>query len=272
MKHVFNKIILPCLLAYLALIVFLYLMQNSMVFIPPKLTAEEMTPLKNLQSIEAVTEDNLKIKAYYLKPTGNKPIIVEFHGNGSHPAWEISKFQGLIHLGYGMLLADYRGYDGNPGQANEDGVYKDGDAFLNWVKNNHDLRNNPVVIYGASIGTGIAVETAVRHPELKALILEAPYDRLPAIAAWHYSYIPFVQFLMKNKFYNDEKIKNIKVPVLILLAGKDVVVPMQFGKHLGELANEPKEVRILDDAGHLNLYAYGAEQIVLDFLEKYIHE
>lgn len=257
---------------YLLFVILLYLKQNKYVYFPPSLAQIDMGSLKGFVHQEVQAKDGLRIKGYYLAPRKGKPIIVEFHGNASHPAWEVGKFQELIKSGYGLLLAEYRGYGENPGTPSEENLYLDGDAYLNWVRNNPELNGASVIIYGSSIGSGVAVDAARNHPEISALILEVPFNTLSAVGAFHYPYIPFAEMLMKNKFPNTDKIKAIKAPVLFLLAKKDIVVPVQFGLALADAANEPKFIQVFDESSHTNIYQYGAEKVVFDFLKEHVRD
>ena len=72
---------------------------------------------------------------------------------------------------------------------------------------------------------------------------------------------------MKDQYLNDKKISSVQSPVLIGIGGKDTVVPMRFGKKLFEVANEPKTLKIYDQAEHMSLYNYGFGQDVLEFMK-----
>lgn len=255
--------ILILIVVYLAFIILLYLNQNKYVFFPPDPSQIDLSLLAKLQIVEIKTADQLNLKAYYVAPKNGKPLLVEFHGNASHPAWEIGKFGTLLAEGYGLLLAEYRGYGGNPGMPSEENFYIDGQAYYDWAAKEHDK----VILYGASIGSGVAVDVAAKNP-VAALILEVPFDKLSDVAAWHYPYIPFLEKLMKNKFDNADKIKSVHAPVLFLLAGQDRIVPVQFGENLAAAANDPKRIQKFQSANHINVYEFNAEKTVYDFLKE----
>lgn len=263
MKSVFLTLLLLLIAGYLLFVLMLYLNQNKYVFFPPRVSQIDLSPLKNLQVVEVETADKLRLKAYYAAPFRGKPLIIEFHGNASHPAWEIAKFDTLLSQGYGLLLAEYRGYGGNPGQAGEKNFYLDGQAYYDWASEIHEK----IILYGASIGSGVAVDVASKN-SVAALILEVPFDKLSDVAAWHYPYIPFLEKLMKNKFDNSSKITSVNAPVLYLLARQDAVVPMKFGENLANLTSEPKTVHIFETANHINVYDYEAREIVSKFLKE----
>ena len=104
------------------------------------------------------------------------------------------------------------------------------------VKKGVDEKN--IVIYGESLGTGVATHLS-QNKEFAGVILETPFTSMIDAAKKFYPYIP-VSLLLKDKFENKSKIKNIKSPILIMHGEKDQIVPFEMGKKMFEIANEPK--------------------------------
>ena len=104
------------------------------------------------------------------------------------------------------------------------------------VKKGVDEKN--IVIYGESLGTGVATHLS-QNKEFAGVILETPFTSMIDAAKKFYPYIP-VGLLLKDKFENKNKIKNIKSPILIMHGAKDQIVPFEMGKKMFEIANEPK--------------------------------
>ena len=104
------------------------------------------------------------------------------------------------------------------------------------VKKGVDEKN--IVIYGESLGTGVATHLS-QNKEFAGVILETPFTSMIDAAKKFYPYIP-VGLLLKDKFENKKKIKNIKSPILIMHGEKDQIVPFEMGKKMFEIANEPK--------------------------------
>ncbi len=104
------------------------------------------------------------------------------------------------------------------------------------VKKGVDEKN--IVIYGESLGTGVATHLS-QNKEFAGVILETPFTSMIDAAKKFYPYIP-VGLLLKDKFENKNKIKNIKSPILIMHGEKDQIVPFEMGKKMFEIANEPK--------------------------------
>ena len=263
------EFILVLIGGYLLIHVALLFFQRDLIYFPPQSISEsDRASLKDFKFVEVHTEDDLTLKAYFKAPqSSHKPILIFFHGNGSDPAWESYKTFPMREKGYGVLMATYRGYAGNPGSPSEAGLFRDGEAYIAWIKQAYP--DAPLIVYGQSLGSGVAVEMASRY-QMAAVVLEVPFFSALSVASRLYSYIVGMDFLMKDQFRNDLKIGKIKAPILFLLSGNDEVVSLQSGLDLFEVANAPKTKIVLEHAGHTNIYNYGAGDALAAFLEKEI--
>lgn len=246
------------------LVVFtMFLNQRKMMYFPPmNIPQSEFANLSGFDPVHVRAQDGLDLTGYYKPPRDEKkPIILAFHGNASHPVWMVSRFQRLIEDGYGVLLAEYRGYGENGGYPNEEGFYLDARAYMEFLAKN----KNPIVFYGSSLGTGVAVQLAIEQTPA-ALILETPFDSMLNVAKHHYPFVPFVEYFLKDQFHSIEKIKKVKAPIFFIVAGQDEVVPSRLAHNLFENANEPKQLVVLPAAQHNTTYDHDAENKVFDFL------
>src|SRR5690606_24335011 len=112
----------------------------------------------------------------------------------------------LASRGYGLLLAEYRGYNGNPGKPDEEGLYHDGRAALAFLESAGIARRD-VVLAGLSIGTGPAVQLATEQ-EVRALILISPVASLPMTASAAYPWLP-VRWLLRDRYDNLAKLPRV---------------------------------------------------------------
>ena len=87
------------------------------------------------------------------------------------------------------------------------------------------------------MGTGIATEIS-QNKNFAGLILETPFTSMIEAAKNFYPYIP-VGLILKDKYENNEKIKNINIPVLVMHGEADQIVPFWMGKKIFNLASEP---------------------------------
>lgn len=240
----------------------LYFMQRSMIYFPDK---NKPPNVEGVQSVKVTSEDGQKIESWYFPPSiGGQPIIIYYHGNAGHHAHRIHKAIHYLQAGYGVLLAEYRGYGGNSGDISEEGIYKDARAQISWLINEQKISMEDIVIYGESIGSGPAVQMATEFP-VKALVLEAPFASLYGLASSRYFFIP-VNLLLKDRYMNSEKIKSVQAPLLIIHGTRDRTIPISSAKKLFEVANQPKTFKEYPQAGHNDLFDFGAYKDVIDFL------
>jgi fermentation-respiration switch protein FrsA (DUF1100 family) len=242
---------------YLASLVYLYLNQRHMMYFPD---TSRPAVVDGAQVVNVTTSDGLKLEGWFFASKENKPVIVVFHGNGGNISHRMAKVIPLTHEGYGVLLAEYRGYGGNPGTPGEEGFYSDARAWMDWLK----TKPQKIVIDGESIGSGVAVKMATEY-DIAGLILESPYTSITEVAQSIYPIVP-VGYLLKDRFPSIDRIKDVKAPILIIHGKLDRTIPVRFGQKLYMAAPQPKNLIVLDQAGHNDLYDQGAALHVLQFL------
>lgn len=244
---------------YISSLTYLYFNQRNMMYFPD---TTRPVPVKGVETINVKTEDGLDLQAWFLPPADkNKPVILLFHGNAgnfSHRLWKAALFH---EKGYGVLLAEYRGYGGNPGKISEQGFYNDGRAYTDYLIQ----RGYKIVLYGESIGTGVATRMAAEY-EILGLILEAPYTSIGAVAQSVYPVVP-VKLLLRDRFPSIDIIGKVKAPKLFIHGALDRTIPVRFGQKLFETAPEPKTFILLESAGHNDLYDHSAAEHVIRFLD-----
>ncbi len=238
------------LVTYAVLLTFLYFVQEKLQFYPD---TRRITPAEigypAFLPITVKTDDGLELEGWYSAAATGQPTVLAFHGNGGAHAWRAQKFMPLAQKGIGVLIAGYRGYGGNPGAPNEAGLYRDAKAYTDFLAS-QNIAPDKTFYYGESLGTGIAIDTAVRHPDIAGLIVEAPYTSFNALASYHYSYMPLIGRVVRNRFASIDKIEQLKMPKLFLMGGRDAVVPPALTRALYERASEPKTLKIYEQSGH----------------------
>lgn len=251
---------------YVGLLVFLYVRQGSMLYFPKPTPPDKIaTGFTGIEDVVVTTADGLAIKGWYLPPVlKTKPTIIFFHGNAGNIQWSLYKMPAFITKGYGVLLAEYRGYSGNPGMPTESGLYDDARAYINWLKAQGVSESN-IILYAESLGTGVAVQMAIEYPPFNTIILEAPYSSIAEVAADIYWFVP-VRYLIKERYDSLDKIGQIKSPLIVVHGEKDTVIPYFYGKKLFDAAPQPKTMITVPDAGHNNLGEHGSAEKILGVL------
>ena len=234
---------------YIIFIFLVYLFQRKLQYFPdpsevPLPQGEEYL---GLETVDLTTVDGLHITGWHW-PGDRTVTLLIFHGNAGHRGHRLNWVRDLQSLGYGVFILDYRGYGGSDGSPTEEGLYRDGEAALQWLQHKKDPK---LVYFGESLGCGVAVELAVRHPP-EALILQSGFSSALAVARKAYPYLP-VRLLMKDRYECMEKIQKVSCPLLIIHGERDSLIPIGIGRELFEAAREPKEWFPLPGADHNDL-------------------
>lgn len=255
------NILLYSLFFYAILLSILYFQQEKLIFFPEKLTSNynfQLPPYAKDLSLK--TSDGLNISAILFSQPENKTIIIYFHGNGgSLSSWK-SAGEELFAMGCNVLIIDYRGYGKSNGVFSESGLYMDGEAAYDYVTK-LGYTNKNIIFYGTSLGSGIAVEMAIRHPG-KGLILEAPFISLTKAAMKNYWFI-FPKLLLRYQFDNINKVSKLTMPVLLIHGSDDEVIPVSHSQVLNEAIKTPHTLTIIPNAIHNNLRSFPEHAIAI---------
>jgi fermentation-respiration switch protein FrsA (DUF1100 family) len=160
-------------------------------------------------------------------------------------------------------MVSYRGYSGSTGTPTEAGLREDARAAYAWVAERVEPRH--VVLYGESLGSGVAVRLASERP-VGGVILEAPYTSTADIAKLTYWFVP-VDLLMRDQFRSIDLIDNINAPLLVLHGERDGLIPIRLGQKLYDTATEPKRFVRLPGVSHVDVLEGGGLAPVRAFLD-----
>jgi fermentation-respiration switch protein FrsA (DUF1100 family) len=258
--------------AYLVFVVGMFALQRIMIYHPSSTPPASVTKsgVPEMQEVHAKTNDGLELLGWFAPPKKDKPLLILFHGNAGSIADRAHKARRYLDWGYGVLLAEYRGFGGNPGSPSEDGLFADARAWLAVAQDN-GFGPDKVVLYGESLGTGPAVRMASEMAENKtpvaAVVLEAPYTTLVDVAQHHYPYTP-AKWLIRDAYDSLSRIGRIYAPLIVIHGTKDPTIPIKFGKVLFAAAAEPKLAHWVKEAGHNNLYDFAAAEVIDNFLAR----
>ena len=205
-----------------------------------------------IEKVNITTIDNINLLGWFHKKDLNKfKTIIYFHGNAGTLDNRIHKLNHFKDMDVNFLIIAWRGFSGNQGSPSEKGLYIDGQSAINWALKQGVIEED-IILYGESLGTGIATELA-QHKNFAGVILETPFTSMINAAKNFYPYIP-VNLLLKDRFENFKKIKNINSPVLIMHGEQDTIVPFTMGKTIYQLANEPKYSYFTKHDDHMMVY------------------
>ncbi len=218
----------------------MFSMQRSLMYVPNTNIASPVNyGLLDFSDITIAAQDTTKLGAWYRPAKDNYPTIIYFHGNAGNLMHRANFFSLLRDAGFGVLAIDYRGYGKSEGNPSEAGFYLDGRAAMDYATKTLRIPESRIIIYGESIGTGVAVQMATER-KIAALVLQSPFTSMAAPASNQYPFLP-VNLLLKDRFDSINKIADIHVPILFFHGEKDALVPINLGKELFDKANEPKQ-------------------------------
>ena len=201
---------------------------------------------------------------FHNKSLDNYKTIVYFHGNAGKLENRIYKLNQFKDLDVNFLIIAWRGFSGNQGKPSENNLYIDGNSAIDWLKKK-GVAEKDIIIYGESLGTGIATEIS-QNKNFAGLILETPFTSMIEAAKNFYPYVP-VELLLKDKYKNQEKIKNINIPILVMHGKADQIVPFWMGKRIFDLANNPKYSYFTEYDDHMMEYDSKLVSALNDFLK-----
>ena len=237
-RNFFLEAVIGILVIYSSVLIILYIFQRSLMYHPDENNNFGDKLEVKIEKVKITTSDNIDLLGWFhKKDLKNFKTIVYFHGNAGKLENRIYKLNYFNEMDVNFLIISWRGFSGNNGKPSEKGLYEDGKSAITWLKN-LGLLEEDIIIYGESLGTGIATELS-QNKKFAGLILETPFTSMIEAAKNFYPYIP-VGLLLKDKYKNDKKISNINIPLLVMHGEADQIVPFWMGKKIYEMANQPK--------------------------------
>lgn len=242
-----------------------YVLQRRLIYQPD---ATHYTPsdggLAGVSEVILETRDGVRLVAWYSPAAPGKPTLLYFHGNGAGLLNRSERIKLFASEGYGVFMPSYRGYSGSSGEPSETAIIADAALAYDYLTGK-GLTPGEIVLYGESLGTGVAVQTAASHP-VAGVVLELPYTSLVDVAKSMYPFLPAKPFMV-DSFNSTAHIEQVHAPLLIIHGEKDQLIPPKLGERLFAMANDPKEMALIAKGSHYDLYRFGAFAIVRRFID-----
>lgn len=258
----FIKILGVLILIYVSFCGLYFFFQKSLIFYPQKLSDQYKFHFQNLkEEVYLEAEDGARIHGLLFETNSSRGVILYFHGNaGSLAGWGYIAEE-LLPLGYDLFIIDYRTYGKSRGKLTQRSLFSDAQLAYNYLLKSYQKEN--IIIYGRSIGTGVAIDLASNKNPAK-LILESPFYSLVDVARYHVPWIPH-NLILKFPMRTDKKIKNIECPILIIHGTEDHIVPLKSSQKLSQKINKEQLTYVSIEGGeHNNLSLFPEYQKALD--------
>ncbi len=229
------------LLLWLALCAGMYAWQRHFIYFP------QATRTSASGTNFELDRDGLALRGWQLHP-GRPDALIYFGGNAERVQDNAADFDRTLP-GRTVYLLPYRGYGPNPGEPGEATLVADALALYDEVRRHHP--QGRIAVVGRSLGSGVAVQVAVRRP-VDRLILITPFDSLSEVAATHYPWLP-VRRLLRDRYESARHLSAYHGQWLVMRAGRDAVVPPRHTDRLIAAASTPPRVVDFPQAGHDDL-------------------
>ena len=259
------KLFLTIFLIYFVILFFLFFYQRNLLYHPNEnnYSGDQLTV--DIKEVKITTQDNIELLAWYHeKNLKDYKTILYFHGNAGSLENRIHKLNHFKNLDINFLIIAWRGFSGNEGKPSEKGLYEDGESAVKWLLNK-GIEEKNIILYGESLGTGIATHIS-QNKNFAGVILETPFTSMADVAKTFYPYIP-VSLVLKDKFENKKKMKNISSPILVMHGELDQIVPFRMGEKIYKIANTPKYSYFTKYDNHMMEYDENLVKALNSFLK-----
>ncbi len=250
--------------SYVLLAIAIAVMQRNLIYRPdPRLVSPDERGFAGVDTWGLETPDGETIVAWYAPAEPGQPTFLYFHGNRGWIELRDERLAELKSRGFGVLMPSYRGYGGSSGRPTEAANIADAKLAYGSLLA-RGLTAGQIVIFGESLGTGIAVQLSAVRPAA-ALILDSPYTSMAAIARLRYPWLP-VSFLLRDRYDTLRHLPAVTAPILVLHGGADVLVPASMGQAVYDASPEPKSILVFEGASHLDHASVGSFDLVGAFI------
>ena len=250
-------LLLPLLL-WLAAIGLLWWQQERLLFAPERLPASEPLALEADVHERFVDVPGARLSVLELRLPDPKGVVYFLHGNGgSLKGWFVNTAF-YRQAGYDLVMPDYRGYGKSTGRIESEAqLHADVEAV--WRSVEQRYAGKPVVVYGRSLGSGLAARLAAKiQPELTVLV--SPYRSMAALAQAHYPWVPGA--VLRYPLRTDLSLRELRRPVLLVHGDRDALIDAANAHAL--LQDQPAaRIALIEGAGHGDVHDFEAYRSLL---------
>jgi uncharacterized protein len=241
-------------LTYAGLLAYLYFNQERLIFQPTTLPANYQFHFdQRFEEIEVAVPGGA-LDALLFRQAAPRGLVFYLHGNGGDLTSWTTGLEFYRRINYDLFMVDYRGYGKSTGRI-ESETQLHADVRAAWEAIAPRYRGMPIVIFGRSLGTGLAATLAAQvDPTL--VVLVTPFTSLAAAGKRRYPFAP--EFLVKYPLRTDEVIGAVRSPVLLVAGTRDELTPLADSEQLQALAPAKVELLVVGGAAHNNIHQFPA--------------
>jgi uncharacterized protein len=246
------RVALAVLLVMAVLLTAVWLGQRRLVYLADRATVPSVaTYLPGGEDVRLTTSDGLTLGGWYVPPGSGRDrrlTVLVAPGNGGNRAGRAPLAEALAGAGFAVLLFDYRGYGGNPGNPTERGLARDVRAARDQLVGERGVRADRLIYFGESLGAAVVTELATEYPPA-GLVLRSPFVDLASAGAEHYPFLP-VRAMLWDRFPLAEQLATVDVPTAVVYGDRDSIVPPEQSRQVARQAGGPVQLTAIAGAGH----------------------
>jgi pimeloyl-ACP methyl ester carboxylesterase len=231
------------LVAWIALCAWLFVQQRRLIYYPG------FTRVPASSTDFSITRDGVVLRGWRVH--GGRPDAIVYFGGNAESLLPMRERLRALFPRHAIYLLAYRGYGASDGAPSEQAIADDARALLDAVRARH--RCGAVSVVGRSLGAGVAARLASERP-VDRLALVTPFDRLSTVAQAHMPWIP-ARWLLRERYEAARAVAQLRIPVLVAMAGRDAVVPNASTRALIAALPRPPIVLGVPDATHDDIVA-----------------
>ena len=253
------KFLLWLFVGYLLVVGLLTVFQNQLIFHPS--SAMTVTPERlGLEWSEhwIETSDGVMIHGWMIGDPEDQPVVVYSHGNAGNISGRVEIAGEIAAQGATVFLYDYRGYGKSEGSPSEQGIYRDGEAVVHYLRHRLGIPEENMIFYGRSLGAAVAARQSAEFSG-SGLVLDSAFINGKEIASDIYPFVP--GFLVSIRFPIDEDLRQSNAKrVLVMHAKSDRIIDIRHGRKLYEIASSVKEATFIElEGGHNTSFSMSRE-------------
>lgn len=191
------------------------------------------------EDVALETSDGFTLHAWFVPAEPPVATVLFAHGTRGNLSTNVDRIRVMHDAGLSVLAFDYRGYgasEGATGDLSEEATYRDGEAAWQWLVTEKKLAPEDVVVWGRSLGGGIASWLAAKHAP-RALVLESTYTSLVDVAASEAFFLP-VHRLARMRYPTKERLAALDCAVVVAHAADDHRIPFAHAQENLSVAGE----------------------------------
>lgn len=231
--------------SYIIMVLLLYVRQDSMIFAGAYVLKTKVDEAHNISKDTAeyifIISDGTKLYGSIIDHSCDT-LVIYFGGNAENVTNMISNLGKFENID--AVSLNYRGVGKSEGVPSQDKLYSDALE----VYDNFKDRYKNIIVVGRSLGSAVASYVGSKR-DVSSMILITPFDSITNVAKEIYPIFP-IKMLLKYPLDLKETVKDIKIPVDILMVEGDKVISNKHTLNLKKNIENLKSFEVVNNSGH----------------------